>query len=149
MLQLVSLGAPIPWDKILEVAPLQGSIKLHEILAEQQEQQAQAGQLEQQAMQMQQALDMAAVNQSTALAEERRARVLADIGLAKERESEVVQNHAKAFLDNAKTVAQINDIPQKRLIEVLQLAADLRLQEKQEAEAELQKDMNRAQALKQ
>jgi len=149
LLQMASLGAPIPWDKIMEVAPLQGSIKLHEILAQQQEQQAQAAQVEQQAMQMQTALDMAAVNQSTALAEERRARVLADIGLAKERESEVVQNHAKAFLDNAKTVAQINDIPQKRLIEVLQLAADLRLQEKQEAEAELQKDMKRAVALKQ
>jgi len=149
LLQLVALGAPIPWDKIMEVAPLQGSTKIHEILAQQQEQQAKAAQAEQEAMQMQKALDMAAVNQSTALAEERRARVLADIGLAKERESEVVQNHAKAFLDNAKTVAQINDIPQKRLIEVLQLAADLRLQEKQEAEAELQKDMKRAQALKQ
>jgi len=149
LLQLVALGAPIPWDKILEVAPLQGSTKLHEILAQQQEQQQQVAQMEQEAAQMQKMLDMASVNQSNALAEERRARVLADIGLAKERESEVTQNHAKAFLDNAKTIAQIEDIPRKRLIEVLQLAADLRLQEKQEADAELQKDMKRAQALKQ
>jgi len=149
LLQLVSLGAPIPWDKILEVAPLQGSTKLHEILAENIEQQKAAAQAEQEAMQMQKALDMAAVNQSTALAEERRARVLADIGLAKERESEVVQNHAKAFLDNAKTIAEIEDLPRKRLIEVLALAADLRQKEKQEAEAELQKDMKRADALKQ
>ena len=149
LLQLVSLGAPIPWDKILEVAPLQGSTKLHEILAENIEQQKAAAQAEQEAMQMQKALDMAAVNQSTALAEERRARVLADIGLAKERESEVVQNHAKAFLDNAKTIAEIEDLPRKRLIEVLALAADLRQKEKQEAEAELQKDMKRAEALKQ
>ncbi len=149
LLQLVSLGAPIPWDQILEVAPLQGSTKLHEILAENIEQQKAAAQAEQEAMQMQKALDMAAVNQSTALAEERRARVLADIGLAKERESEVVQNHAKAFLDNAKTIAEIEDLPRKRLIEVLALAADLRQKEKQEAEAELQKDMKRAEALKQ
>lgn len=149
LLQLVSLGAPIPWDKILEVAPLQGSTKLHEIMAEQQEQAKAAAQAEQEAMQMQKMLDMAAVNQSTALAEERRARVLADIGLAKERESEVVQNHAKAFLDNAKTIAQIEDIPRKRLTEVLKLAADIRLQEKQLAEDELQNDMKRAKALKQ
>lgn len=149
LLQLVSLGAPIPWDKILEVAPLQGDTKLHEILAQQAEQQQQVAAMEQEAVQMKKALDMAAVNQSTALAEERRARVLADIGLAKERESEVTQNHAKAFLDNAKTIAQIEDIPQKRMIEVLQLAADMRLQEKQEAEAELQKDIKRAQQLKQ
>jgi len=149
LLQLVALGAPIPWDKILEVAPLQGSNKLHEILAQQQEQAAAAAQTEQEAAHMQKMLDMAAVNQSTALAEERRARVLADIGLAKERESEVTQNHAKAFLDNAKTIAQIEDIPRKRLIEVLELAATIRQKEKQETEVELQKDMKRAEALKQ
>jgi hypothetical protein len=149
LLQLVALGAPIPWDKILEVAPLQGSTKIHELLAQQQEQQAAAAQAELEAVEMKKMLDMAAVNQSTALAEERRARVLADIGLAKERESEVTQNHAKAFLDNAKTIAQIEDIPRKRLIEVLELAATIRQNEKQEAEAELQKDMKRAEALKQ
>ena len=148
LLQLVSLGAPIPWDKILEVAPLQGNTKLHEIMAQQAEQAQAAAQAEQEVTKMKMTLDMASVNQSNALAEERRARVLADIGLAKERESEQVQNHAKAFLDNAKTVAQIEDIPRKRLTEVLQLAADLRQQEKQAANAELQEDMKRAQALK-
>ncbi len=149
LLQLVSIGAPIPWDEIMKVAPLQGANKLHEILAKQQQQQEAMQQAELEAADMQKALDMAAVNQSTALAEERRARVLADIGLAKERESEVTQNHAKAFLDNAKTIAQIEDIPHKRLIEVLQLAAEIRQNEKQETEVELQKDMKRAQALKQ
>lgn len=149
LLQLVSLGAPIPWPDILEAAPLQGSTKLYEVMRQQAEQSQKAAALEQEAMQMQKMLDMAAVNQSTALAEERRARVLADIGLAKERESEVVQNHAKAFLDNAKTIAQVQDIPQRRMVEVLKLASQLRAQEKQEAEAELQKDMKRAQALKQ
>lgn len=148
LLQLLSLGAPIPWDQVLANAPLQGSTKLHEMLAQQQEQQQQAQQVEQEQMQIQRALDMAAINQSTALAEERRARVLADIGLAKERESEVVQNHAKAFLDNAKTIAEIEDIPRRRMTEVLKIAADLRAKEKQEAEAELQKDMKRAKALK-
>lgn len=149
LLQLVALGAPIPWADIMEVAPLQGSTKLHEVMRQQAEQAQQASAMEMEAAQMQKALDMAAINQSTALAEERRARVLADIGLAKERESEVVQNHAKAFLDNAKTIAQIEDIPRKRLTEVLRLAADIRQQEMQQAEAELQKDMKRAQALKQ
>jgi hypothetical protein len=149
LLQLVALGAPIPWPNIMEAAPLQGSTKLHEIMQQQAEQQQQAAQQEQEAMQMQKMLDMASVNQSNALAEERRARVLSDIGLAKERESEVVQNHAKAFLDNAKTIAEIEDIPRKRLTEVLKLAADMRQIEVQQAEAELQKDMNRAKSLKQ
>lgn len=149
LLQLVALGAPIPWANIMEEAPLQGATKLHEIMRQQAEQAQQAAAAEQEAAQMQKMLDMAAVNQSTALAEERRARVLADIGLAKERQSEAVQNHAKAFLDNAKTIAQIEDIPRKRMTEVLKLAADIKQQEMQQAEAELQKDMKRAQALKQ
>lgn len=149
LLQLVSLGAPIPWGDILEVAPLQGSTKLHEIMRQQAESAKEAQQMEMEAAQMQKALDMAAVNQSNALAEERRARVLADIGLAKERESEVAQNHAKAFLDNAKTIAQIEDIPRKRLTEVLKLAHEMRVAEQAQAEVELGKDMKRADALKQ
>jgi hypothetical protein len=148
LLQLVAMGAPIPWANILEEAPMQGSTKLHEIMRQQAESQQQAQKMEQEAAMMQAALDRASINQSNALAEERRARVLADIGLAKERESEVTQNHAKAFLDNAKTIAQIEDIPRKRLTEVLKLAADLRQKEQQLAEAELQKDMKRAEALK-
>lgn len=148
-LQLVALGAPIPWSELLKIAPIQGDTKLHEIMEQQAEQAKFAAQAEQEAAEMQKRLDMAAVNQSTALAEERRARVLADIGLAKERESEVTQNHAKAFLDNAKTIAQIEDIPRKRLMEVLKMASEMRMQEKQSAEAELQKDMKRAVALKQ
>lgn len=149
LLQLVALGAPIPWPDIMEAAPLQGDTKLHEIMRQQAEQAQQAAAKEQEIAEVQKMLDMAAINQSTALAEERRARVLSDIGLAKERESEAIQNHAKAFLDNAKTIAQIEDIPRKRLIEVLQFATEIRLREKQEAEAELQKDMKRAEALKQ
>jgi endonuclease III len=133
----------------MEAAPLQGSKKLHEVMRQQAEQAQQAAGMEQEAMQVQKMLDMAAINQSTALAEERRARVLADIGLAKERESEVTQNHAKAFLDNAKTIAQINDIPSKRMNEVLKLVSQIRQKEKQETEIELQKDMKRADALKQ
>jgi hypothetical protein len=148
LLQLVALGAPIPWPDILAVAPLQGSTKLHEVMQRQAEQAEQAAKMEQEAAEMQKAMDMASVNQSTALAEERRARVLADIGLAKERESEVTQNHAKAFLDNAKTIAEIEDIPKKRLLEVLKFASDLRMKERKEAENELQKDMNRAKAFK-
>ena len=149
LLQLVALGAPIPWDVILQAAPLQGATKIHELLQAQQEQQAQSAKKEEEIMEVKKMMDMASINQSTALAEERRARVLSDIGLAKERESEVVQNYAKAFLDNAKTIAEIEDIPRSRLTEVLKLAAEIRQQEQQSAQAELQNDMATAQSLKQ
>lgn len=147
LLQLLALGAPIPWADVMEAAPLQGATKLHEIMRKQAEQADAAAKTEQAAAEMQTKLQAASIDQSTALAQERRARVLADIGLAKERESEVTQNHAKALLDNAKTMKEMKDMDRKRLIEVLQLAADLKREEREASEKELQKDMQRAKQL--
>lgn len=147
-LQLVALGAPIPWDALLEIAPLQGNSNLQAILQQQQEQQQQAQQKQEEAEQIQKAMDMADVQQSTALAEERRARVLSDIGLAKERQSEVEQNHAKANLDKAKTIAEIQDIPRRRLIDMLKLVSAMNMQQQVKEDAGLQQELNIAQSVK-
>lgn len=148
MLQLIALGAPIPWSEVLKEAPLQGSTKLLQIIEGLEEQQSENAQQQSEFDQIEKSLNIAAINQANALAEERRARVLADIGLAKERESEAVQNHAKALLDNAKTIAQIEDIPRKRLSEVLKVAAEIKAQERVAAETELSMDMERAEIIK-
>jgi hypothetical protein len=149
LLQLVSLGAPIPWANILEAAPLQGSTKLHEIMRKQAEQQ----QAQQNAMEemdaIQKKLELSKIDENTALAQERRARVLADIGLARERISESEQNYAKAFLDNAKTIAEIKDIGRKRLFDVMELAAQIRMEEDRKTEEKLASDANRAASVKQ
>lgn len=125
LLQLVALGAPIPWEDIMEAAPLQGKTELIEKMAERAEQQQMQQQKMDEAEQIQKALEMSQIDQNTALAEERRARVLADIGLARERISEGEQNYAKALLDNAKTVKEIQDMDRKRLLDVMALAADI------------------------
>lgn len=143
LLQLVALGAPIPWEDLLEVAPLQGSTELHKKMAQRAEQAAQESQKVQEAEELQRAVTIAQIEQSTALAEERRARVLADIGLARERMSEGEQNHAKALLDNAKTIAEIEDLPRKRLMDVMQLAAEIRMREEERIEAQLTRDAQR------
>lgn len=143
LLQLVSLGAPIPWEDILEAAPLQGKTELLEKMAERAEQQqAQQAKMDE-AEQIQKGLEMSQIDQNTALAEERRARVLADIGLAKERMSEQEQNYAKALLDNAKTVKEIEDLDRKRLLDVMQLAADLSAKQKMQVDKELTVDAQR------
>lgn len=147
LLQLIALGAPIPWAEVMKSAPLQGATKIHELMEQQAEEAKKAMEEEQQQKQMQMQMQAASIDQSTALAQERRARVLADIGLAKERESEAVQNHAKALLDNAKTVKEIQDLDRKRLIEVLELAGNLKREERDAAEKELTKDMQRAEQL--
>lgn len=143
LIQLISLGAPIPWEDVLEAAPLQGKTELLEKMAQRAEQAQQQQQKMQQAEQVQLALQMSQVDQNTALAEERRARVLADIGLARERISEGEQNYAKALLDNARTVKEIQDIDRKRLFDVMKLAADIRMKESELTEQKLNTDAQR------
>lgn len=143
LLQLVSLGAPIPWEDILEAAPLQGKSQLNEKMAQRAEQEQAQQQKLDEAEQIQKALEMSQIDQNTALAEERRARVLADIGLAKERMSEQEQNYAKALLDNAKTVKEIQDLDRKRLLDVMQLAADLSMKQHEQVDRDLMKDAQR------
>ena len=140
LLQLVALGAPIPWDEILKVAPLQGNTELHEMMARQAEQSAQEAEHMQSAEKIQLALEMSQIDQNTALAEERRARVLSDIGLARERISEGEQNYAKALLDNAKTVKEIENFDRKSLIDVMQMVADLSHKQNELAETKLLQD---------
>lgn len=146
LLQLVSLGAPIPWEDIMEAAPLQGKTELLEKMAQRAEMQEQQQQQLQEAEQIQKALEMSQIDQNTALAEERRARVLADIGLARERISEQEQNHAKALLDNAKTVKEIQDMDRKRLLDVMKLASEISIKENARTEKMLDTDAQRAQS---
>jgi hypothetical protein len=144
LLQLVALGAPIPWEDIMEAAPLQGKTELIEKMAERAEQQQQQQQKMDEAEQIQKALELSQIDQNTALAEERRARVLADIGLARERISEGEQNYAKALLDNAKTVKEIQDMDRKRLLDVMALAADISAKQAALTEKKLTQDAQKA-----
>lgn len=143
LLQLVALGAPIPWEDVLEAAPMQGKTELIKKMEEQAKQAQEQQQKQQELEEIEKQLDLSYIDQNTSLAEERRARVLADIGLARERESEADQNYAKAFLDNVKTAGEIADLPRRRVIEVLQLASELRQQQEMEVEKNLAIDAER------
>lgn len=72
---------------------------------------------DQQAMSLE--LQNAQKEQSIALAQERRARVLADIGLSVERSSEAEQNRSQAALDRARTITEIAKMNDDRLLQVL------------------------------
>lgn len=140
LIQLKAMDAPISWEDILAAAPLQGETKILENLQKAEEQQQQIAQHTQELENIEKELQLAQIDGTNALAQERRARVLADIGLAKERMSEAEQNYAKALLDNAKTVTEIKDMDRKRLIDVMQLAADISRDQQKRVDAELKKD---------
>lgn len=148
LIQLKAMDAPIPWDAILEAAPIQGSTKLREIMQKNAEMEQQASQQAMEDAAIQRQLDISTTEENLALAEERRARVLADIGLAKERISEGEQNYAKALLDNARTAKEIQDLDNKSFLEVLNIAKELQLAHEVRIEKQLERDMQKAEQLK-
>lgn len=147
LLQLLQLGAPIPWDEVISAAPLVGKSKLVERMQQQAQQAEQASIKEQEDAQIERQLTLSKTEENFALAQERRARVLADIGLARERTSEGAQNYAKAMLDNAKTIAEIEDLDRRRIIDVLDLAHNMRQSEEKQTEQLIEKDAQMASTL--
>jgi len=147
LLQLRELGIAIPDDEIVDAAPLQGKIRLRQKMAEIAQQQQQAAQVEMEREQRQAELELSQIDNNLALAQERRARTIADIGLAKERESEVTQNNAKALLDNAKTYAEIEHLDRSHFLETVRLTHEMKLAEQQEADDQIQKDIQKAEQL--
>jgi|SRR5579859_1236038 len=147
LLQLREIGIAIPDDEIVDAAPLQGKWRLREKMAQIQEQQNEARQREIAAEDRQAQLEIAQTEQSLALAQERRARVVADIGLARERISEGEQNRAKALLDNAKTVAEIEELDRNHFLEVMRFARETQAENSGQIEQTLQSDIQTGNSL--
>lgn len=120
----------VPQSEIIKSLPLAGKSDLLESIEAQQE----AQQAQQQKIDEQERLAMEIGNaqkeESLALAQSRRARVLGEIGLMEERASEASQNRAQAALDRAKTMTEIAKLEDDRLIKVVQFVRELNAQEK-------------------
>jgi hypothetical protein len=147
LLQLRSLGVAIPDDEIISAAPLLGKSRIVERMQQMQQQAEEASMQAQEDAAIERQLKLSQKEENLALAQERRARVLSDIGLAKERLSESEQNYAKAMLDNARTVAEIEDLDRRRIIDVLKLAADMHMQAQERANEQIEEDMQKAKEL--
>jgi len=147
LLELRALEVPIPDDELIRAAPLQGKTRLMEIMQKQREQQEIAQMQEEQDTSIQRQLALSQKEENIALAQERRARVLADIGLARERISESEQNYAKALLENVQAVAEMEDMDRRRMVDVIKLAADLYKVKSAETEQTLQEDITKAKEL--
>jgi hypothetical protein len=144
LLELRALEVPIPDDELIRAAPLQGKTKLLEIMQKQREQQEIAQMQEEQDAHIQRQLALSQKEENVALAQERRARVLSDIGLARERIAEAEQNYAKAFLDNVSAVSEMEDMDRRRMIDVVKIATDMYKIKSAEAEQTLQSDIAKA-----
>lgn len=139
---------PIPDDEIIDAAPLQGKVRLKEKMAEIAQTQEKAQQMAMEAEQRQAQLELSQIENNLALAQERRGRVLADLGLARERISEGEQNYAKALLDNARTIAEIEDMDRAGTMEAMRLAHDMQLANSERTEEKLKQDLQLGESFK-
>ena len=119
----------VPESEIVRALSMAGISDLQAAIDEQEKQKAE----QQQKIDAQERLAMELGNSqkesNLALAQERRARVLADIGLHEERVSEAAENRAQAALARAKTITEIASMNEDRLIKVLDFVNQLEMQE--------------------
>jgi len=135
----------VPQTEIIKALRMAGLSDLEEAI---EQQQAAQQQVQRTAAQIQGAeLEELNANkeEKLALAQERRARVLSDLALKDERESEAQQNIAQAALDRAKTITEIAKMNDDRILDVLQFVNMLVQQEAlgreaQKAQVEAQSD---------
>lgn len=119
----------VPQSEIVKALSLAGLSDLEEAIAAQDEmvakQQAKIAEQEQMALQ----LGNAQKEQMLSLAQERRARVVADLALSQERASEAEENRAQAALARAKTITEIAAMRDERILKVLEFVNMLEQQE--------------------
>lgn len=128
----------VPEPEIVRALEMSGLSDLQKAIEGQNEQQQQAQQIAAQTASAELEVLNATKEEKLGLAQERRARVLSDLALKDERESEAQQNIAQAALDRARTITEIAKMHDDRILQVLQFVNQL---EQQEASArEMQKD---------
>lgn len=122
-------------DYILKLSNLQDKKQLIEDRQKMAQQQAKIEEVQtQQALQQQQILTRsleAKAQADFASAEERKARSLADMGLAQQHAAVAIHERAKAGLDNAKALKEIDEMGDKRLMNLAEFI--LSMQERQQA----------------
>ncbi len=128
----------VPEPEIIRAMQMAGMSDLQQAIEVQAKQQQE---IQQQAAQMQQ-MQIEAMNAKKeadiGLAEERRSRVISNLSLKDERESEAQQNIAQAALDRARTITEIAKMHDDRILQVLQFVNQLEQQEA--AGREMQKE---------
>lgn len=134
-IQMKQMGIPISNKYLIEKSTLAGKKEILDDLQQQEQQQQQMQQAQFQS-EMQQAQVLARSLEAKAQsdfagAKEKEARAVSDIGLAKKNTALAAYDEGKAALENAKALHELDEIPENRLIKLMD--AILSMQERQKA----------------
>lgn len=126
----------VPQEEIIRALQMSGITDLEEAIAKQAASQQQNEEMASKVQQVQLEVLNATKEEKLGLAQERRSRVISNLSLKDERESEAQQNIAQAALDRAKTITEIAKMRDERILQVLTFVNHLEQQEAQGREAQ-------------
>lgn len=126
----------VPEPEIVRALQMAGLSDLQEAIDQQNQQQQQAQQIAAKVAGAELEVLNATKEEKLGLAQERRSRVISNLSLKDERESEAQQNIAQAALDRAKTITEIAKMRDDRILQVLQFVNQLERQEAMGREAQ-------------
>jgi hypothetical protein len=132
-MQMKQMGIPISNKYIIEKSSLQDKKGIIEEMQQAEQQQAELAHmqtLQQMQQQDQLARSLEAKAQSDfASAEEKKARAVSDISLAKKNQSLAAYDTAKAALENAKAMAELDQVPENRVIKLADMLLKMQSQQ--------------------
>lgn len=137
----------VPQAEIVRALQMSGLSDLEQAIQKQDEMKASQAALLMQKEQGEMELTGAKKESELGLAQERRSRVISNLSLKDERESEAQQNIAQAALDRAKTITEIASLNDDRILKVLQFVNSLEQQEAAGRELQKEQVSNQADAL--
>lgn len=126
----------VPQAEIVKALSMAGLSDLEESIAKQDEMLAAQSAQQQEFQKMQMQVLNATKEEKLGLAKERESRVVSNLSLKDERESEAQQNIAQAALDRAKAITEIAQLNESRILKVLAFVNQLEQQEAAGREAQ-------------
>ena len=126
----------VPQAEIVKSLSMAGLSDLEEAMTKQDQMLAKQQAQDQEFKQMQMQVLNATKEEKLGLAKERESRVVSNLALKDERESEAQQNIAQAALDRAKAITEIATMHESRILRVLQFVNQLEQQEAAGREAQ-------------
>lgn len=126
----------VPQEEIVRALSMSGLSDLEEAMKKKDEMLSQQQSQAQEFQKVQMESMIAKKEADLGLAQERRSRVISNLSLKDERESEAQQNIAQAALDRAKAITEISKLREDRILKVLQFVNQLEQQEAAGREAQ-------------
>jgi hypothetical protein len=129
LVQAVNSGINIPQSAIIDALPISNKSELMKKFEEEEQQKQEQKKVIDEQQEMNLKLANAKIVSDLSLAKEREARIISDISLAQERSSEASENIAQAALAKAKTISEISQMEDDRILKVLSFVNMLENQE--------------------